>query len=123
MRLDDGRFTSSTSLAICCMDTLVSLPSAQFKVDESFQGSIENDLRTRDDLHDVVVDHLHCVVNGNHPFADVGHSIVDTGDARSDTGDSIIDSGNSLIDSGDSLIQTGDSIIDTGDALIDTSHL
>ena len=28
----DRRFTSSTSLAICCMDTFVSSPSTEFKL-------------------------------------------------------------------------------------------
>src|SRR5713101_6954441 len=108
MRLDDKRFTSSTSLAICCIDTFASIPSEQFKVYESFQRSIEHVLRTRDDLHEVIVDHLHSVVDGDHPFVDAGHSLVDTSD--------------SLINTSDSLVDTNDSIIDTSDSIIDTSH-
>src|SRR6266403_4462154 len=41
IRLDDKRLTSSTSLAICCMDTFVSFPSEQFEVMYDFRDRLK----------------------------------------------------------------------------------
>jgi len=73
------------------MDTFVSFPSEQFKIYESSQGSIEHVLRTSDELHEVVVNHIHPVINGDHPFADAGHLVTDTSHLVTDTSHSSVD--------------------------------
>ena len=85
MRLNDKLFDSSMSLAICCMDAFVSFPSEQFKIMDQFRP-IEDVIRTSDDLHEVGIDHLDPVINGDHPVVDSSDSIVDIDHPVVDTG-------------------------------------
>ena len=65
-----SRFTSSMSIATCCMTTLACFPSRHIEAEYVALVTDRIQMRTINDLGDLVVD-------GSHPIVDTGHSIAD----------------------------------------------